>query len=429
MHSWPKTGLAIVLLLVLLGPACNDVYRPIAYPVPVPGGDPGTADEVAVLQPGLSGNPDIVSIINATGDTNVGNKQFGPGAAWITFDASKSVILTANTSINTVTAASLLTSTTTTATLTQNSRPVFLGTRRPGIVYVVNQGVVASCDVPVQGIQSASIGIVLSGSVSLSQNTCLKFGSSVSHHPIYLTQTSDTSRVVVLDDQSNEAWILDGVNYDVMANIGVGSTPVWAVTSPDSTTAYVINRGSSDISVVNLSTDAVVTTVPTGGSGPVYAAVDTKLTRLYVVNQGDSTLSVFDISHSVPVPIRTGIPVGPSPNSVTILPDGSAAYVANTGANYITRIDGSSFVRKDITVNNTVGAKVNWVASSVAGLRVYATTYDPTNMSNGTAIIRTVDDTVVLTIPAPQQDLNCVPTQNPSVTCPLLVPTVIASRQ
>lgn len=429
MHSWPKTGLATLILVLLLGLGCNDVYRPIANPVPVPGGDPGTFDEVAVLHPGLSGNPDIVTLINATGDTNVGNRQLGPGATWLSFDAGKSQVFTPNTAINTVTSASIISSTITTATLTPNSKPVFLGTRRGGVVYVVNQGVVDTCDVPVQGVQSASVGIVLSSPVSLSQNVCLKSGSSVSHHPVSLAQTPDGTRVIVVDDQSNEAWIVDGITFTVVTNIPVGSSPVWVATSPDSSTAYVFNKGSNDITVIDLVTDTVTTTVPVGGSAPVYAFVDTKLTRLYVVNQGSDSLSVFDISHSVPVPLRTGIVVGPSPNSVTVLADGSAAYVANTGANYITRIDGSSFVRKDITVNATAGAKVNWVASSIAGLRVYATTYDPTNMSNGTAIVRTTDDSLVLTIAAPQQDLNCVSTQTPSVTCPLLIPTVIATRQ
>lgn len=429
MHSWSKAGLAALLFLVLLGLGCNDTYRPIANPQPLPGGDPGSFDVVAVLHPGIAPNPDIVSLINATGDTNVGNKQVGPGAAWLSFDASKSSIFTPNTTIDTVSSASISGVAIVTATMTPNSQPTFLGTRRSGFIYVVNQGVVDTCDVPAQGAQSASVGVVISSIVSLSQNICLKLGSAVSHHPVYLAQSPDGTRLVVVDDESNEAWILDSVANSVMANLPVGTAPGSVVISADSKTGYVINKGSNDITVLNLVENTVTTTVPVGGASPVFATLDTKLNRLYVVNQGDNSLSVFDVGHTVPVPLRTGIAVGPTPSSVAVLASGAAAYVANTGASFITRIDGNSFVRKDITVNATAGAKVNWVASSVAGLRVYATTYDPTDMSNGTAVLRTSDDVVVTTIPAPQQDLTCVPRQSPAVTCPLLRPTIIATRQ
>lgn len=426
-----KAGLATLLALVLLGLGCNDTFRPIANPIPNPGGDPGTFDAVAVLHPGLSGNPDIITIINATGDTNTGNRQVGPGASWMSFDASKSSLLTTNTNIDTVSQASITAGvdTITTATLSPNSHPTFLATRRSGSIYTTNQGVVDTCDVPAQGAQSASIGIVLSSVVSLSQNLCLKLGSTVSHHPVFLAQTPDGTRIVVVDDQSNQAWIIDSVNNVVLTNLPTGSAPKFVAMSSDSDTAYVLNSGSNDITVINLVSNTVTTTVPASGSTPVFAAVDSKLARLWVVNQGNNTLSVFDISHSVPVPLRTGIPVGPTPNSVAVLSTGTAAYVANTAANFITRIDGSSFARKDITVNTAAGATVNYVASSVAGLRVYATTFDPTDLSNGTAVVKTVDDTVVTTIAAPQQDLNCVPRSNPSVLCPLLRPTIIATRQ
>ena len=431
MHSSNKAGLAILLVSTLLAIACNDTFRPIANPVPNPGGDPGTFDVVAVLQPGVSGNPDIISIIDATGDTNVGNRQMGPGASWLSFDGSKTSLLTTNTNIDTVSAATITAGvdTITTATLTPNSQPVFLATKRGGIIYVINQGVVDTCDVPVQGVQSASIGIVFSASVSLSQNVCLKFGSAVSRHPVYLAQSPDGTRVVVVDDQSNQAWIADSVNNVIMGTLSVGTAPSFVTVSPDSKTAYVLNKGSNDITVISLVDNTITTTVPASGTTPVFAAIDSKLNRLWVVNQGSSAVSVFDVSHTVPVALRTGIAVGPSPNSLAVLSTGTAAYVANTGASFISRIDASSFARKDITVNATGGAKVNYVASSNAGTRVYATTFDPTSLSNGTAIVSTSNDSIVTTIPAPQQDLNCVPRTSPSVTCPLLTPTIIATRQ
>src|SRR5262249_45359242 len=144
--------------------------------------------------------------------------------------------------------------------------------------------------------------------------------------------------------------------------------------------------------------------IPTNGSAPVFAVIDAHLLRLYVSNQGSNTVSIFDISRVTPSQLHAPVSVGPAPGAVTVLADGSAAFVANTGANFITRIDGSSFQPLPITVTSAAGATVTWVGSPLSGIKVYASVVEPTNLSNGTAIVRVVDNVLVTTIPAPQQD-------------------------
>ncbi|HEX6879688.1 MAG TPA: beta-propeller fold lactonase family protein, partial [Terriglobales bacterium] len=150
-------------------------------------------------------------------------------------------------------------------------------------------------------------------------------------------------------------------------------------------------------------------------------------TRLYVSNQASDTVSVFDISTLTPVTMHAPVAVGNSPNSLAVLPDGSAVYVASTGTNSVTLINGNSFLTQQIAASDAAGATVTSVGTSVAGSKVYATVVEPTNTKNGTAIIRVTDNVLVTTIGAPQQDLTCKPSS--TVTCPLMRPAQVATRQ
>lgn len=416
MQSWYKAGWAALLVCVLLTIACNDVYRPIVTPIPLPGGDPGSVDFVAVLSKNPAGTQDIVTFIDVSGDTNIGNRLVGPGAAWLGWDGTKSTLMVPNSTQDTVSQVAVSSTAIPTASLFPGSNPVYTFSRNTQNTYVLNRGTNSACP------SSGSIGVLLTSNNSLQRNIC------VGPHPDYFTQTFDGVRLIVLDDVENSVRIIN-VNTQVQeANLTVGSDPVWAVVSTDNDTAYIVNKGTSDITVIDIPSGTVRNaSIPTNGTSPVFAALDAHLLRLYVSNQGSNSVSVFDISRVTPSQLHAPVSVGPTPGPLTVLTDGSAAFVANTAANFITRIDGSSFATLPITVSSTAGATVTWIASPIAGTKVYASVVEPTNLSNGTAIVRVVDNVVVTTIPAPQQDLNC--SASATVTCPQMRPTLLASRQ
>jgi hypothetical protein len=403
---------------MLLCVACNDVYRPIVTPVPLPGGDPGTTDYAAVLSTNPSGAQDMVTFINVSGDTNIGNRPVGPGASWIAWDGNRAHTVVPNTTLSTVSQATYSSSVVTTASLFPGSQPVYSFSRNGSNAYVLNKG--ANSDCP----SSGSIGVLLSSNNSLQLNIC------VGPSPVFFTQTFDGARLIVLDNSLNEAWIINVNSAVIEAKLPVGSSPVWALVSSDNSTAYVLNKGSNDITVLDVPNGAVKTaSIATNGNSPTFMALDSKRTRIYVTNQASDSVSVFDISHLTPVTLHAPVSVGSgtSPQALTVLTDGSAVYVANTGTNFVTRIDGNSFLTQQIPVSQAAGATVTWVASSINGAKVYASVTEPSNLQNGTAIIRTTDNVVVTTIVAPQQDLNCLPSA--TVTCPLMRPTQVASRQ
>ncbi len=418
--SWSKTGLAALLVVVLLGVACNDVYRPIVTPIPLPGGDPGSTDYVAVLNQNPSGDRDVVSFLDVSGDTNIGNRLVGPGASWVTWTGSRGATIVPNAGVDTSTQVSYSTTIVGTATLLPGSQPVYAFSRNSANMYLLNRGFNSDCP------SSGSIGVLLTSSNSLQSDIC------VGPHPTFFTQTSNGTRLIVLDDNLNQAWIINVISGAVEAKLPVGTDPVWAVVSPDNSTAYVVNKGSGDITVLDITNDAVRNaSIPTNGNSPSYIAMDSKRTRLYVSNTGSDTVTPFDISAVTPVQLHAPVNLGSgaTPYSLAVLTDGSAVFVADTGTNAVTRIDGNSFVPTQIPISSVAGAKVTWVAASLAGARIYATFTEPTDMNNGTAIIRTSDNAVVATLAAPRQD---VPTCDPTVsTCnPIRMrPALVMSRQ
>lgn len=418
--SWSKAGLGALLAVVLLGAGCNDVYRPIVTPIPLPGGDPGNTDYVAVLNQNPSGDRDAVSFLDVSGDTNTGNRLVGPGASWVAWTGSKGATVVPNAGVDTSTQISFSTTIVGTATLLPGSQPVYAFTKSSANMYLLNRGTNSDCP------SSASIGVLLTSTNSLQSDMC------VGPHPTFFTQTSDGIRLIVLDDNLNQAWIINVISGAIEAKLPVGTDPVWAVVSPDNSTAYVVNKGSGDITVLDITNDAVRNaSIPTNGNSPSYVAMDTKRTRLYVSNQGSDSVSVFDISNVTPTQLHAPVSVGSgaSPYSLAVLADGSAVFVADTATNSVTRIDGNSFLTTQIPISSIAGAKVTWVTASTAGTRVYATFTEPSDLNNGTAIIRTSDNVLVATIDAPRQD---VPTCDPTVaTCnPVRMrPTLVMSRQ
>ena len=169
--------------------------------------------------------------------------------------------------------------------------------------------------------------------------------------------------------------VADGIEtatYTVSSHIGVGVCPVYAIGTPDTRRVYVLNRGSDTISVINsqnntldscspgvnqngqaytchpclpLSTTAVSSTscpAPVNGTtglpsiaGPVYAEYNAATQQLVVSNYDGNTINIIDVSldeygnDSATFGTTYTINVGNNPASVTVLNDGSRAYVAN----------------------------------------------------------------------------------------------------
>jgi YVTN family beta-propeller protein len=161
--------------------------------------------------------------------------------------------------------------------------------------------------------------------------------------------------------------------------------------------AYITNRNSSTVSVIDTTTDAVIATIPVG-LGPFGVAVSSD-GKVYITTPPSNTVSVIDTATNT---LTATIPVGLPQNcgltcphtAVAVSPDGGKVYVTNGFlANTVSVID---------TATNTVTATIPspsplGVAVTPDGSKVYVAN----GLFNGTvSVIDTTTNTVSSTITA-----------------------------
>jgi len=95
---------------------------------------------------------------------------------------------------------------------------------------------------------------------------------------------------------------------------------------PTTHTAYVANRGSNTVSVINGAAQ-VTPTIPVG-KGPAGIAVNPATQRVYVANRDDGTIAVIDGATNQVVDT---IAVGTHPESVAVDATTNTVYVADEG--------------------------------------------------------------------------------------------------
>ena len=101
----------------------------------------------------------------------------------------------------------------------------------------------------------------------------------------------------------------------MLTTIPVGPVPEEIEITSDGTRAYVVNGGNSTVSVIRLSTNTVIQTIPVNGTALTGSAITPDGTRLYVTDVIRNNVFVIDtVSNTV---IST-IPVGTSPIGIAI---------------------------------------------------------------------------------------------------------------
>ena len=171
--------------------------------------------------------------------------------------------------------------------------------------------------------------------------------------------------------QTTPAW---AAPYDVTATIAVGTDPWGVAFSPDGTKAYVTNRVTNDVSVIDTSTNTVTATIAVGDL-PLGVAFSPDGTKAYVPNFIDNTVSVINTSDNT---VAATIAVGNRPWDVAVSPDGTTAYVANYSPSTVSVINTST---NTVTATITVGTSPNSVAVSPDGTKAYVANYSNNTVS------------------------------------------------
>jgi YVTN family beta-propeller protein len=402
---------------------CGNPYRPVINPVRPTGPSPApTAYAVAITQP-AGAQAGIATVLDFSGDTvlaqaTIGNFPLdftldGPGATAYTIDRDGSL---SDIPIST----SLQTKNVQTSTLSATSVPIntIVGS---GVVYVVDQatneidvltgtppGLKQAIQFPagllnLVGRAASTRFYAISQNVASSTTTTNGSGQQVNVPSACATPSGVTTTGVVS--------ALEASTNTISATIPVGVCPVYGLASADGLRAFILNRGSGTISVIDAQKNILDTQFSPSGTiavpaGPVYAELFDSASKLVTANYDSNTVSVIDVTTDAfdndgpTFGTIHNVAVGNGPTEVTILQDGSRAYVANSKDGTVSVVNLSSY-----TVEATIALPLNQDGTTphprlIASIfnnptgKVYVTSLDSENL----VILRTDTDTVDATL-------------------------------
>ena len=225
----------------------------------------------------------------------------------------------------------------------------------------------------------------------------------VDSHPIAVAEIPNGEKVYVANHGSSASGgsvsVIDTVSDTVSKTICLGSAsappcpagpvPVWAVARGDSGQVYVLDKNGT-IYAIDTASDSVIDSSHSAATGANFMFFDKIFSRLYVTSPGSDSLSIFDVSGPTPstyagspiaIPAISASPCGTSPvipTSVTVLGDGSRAYVASyqvlagTVCTQLSAIDaGSGTLTATIPLTQTSDTSAQTGCGTV-GFRVFA---------------------------------------------------------
>src|SRR5262245_23129319 len=189
------------------------------------------------------------------------------------------------------------------------------------------------------------------------------------------------SRVYVGDGASagDTLWVIDTALNAVVDAITVGTQPLGVAVHPDGSRVYVGNFSGGDVrsrgvSVIDATTDTVVTTIPMAGLPSYGLAVNPNGTVVYVATMdtqqaanGYDSIPVIDVATntvtgSIPLGFNTG------PRGVAFNPSGTTAYVTNNVTNTVSVIDVAGGI---VTGSIPVDRSPFGIVTSPDGSRIY----------------------------------------------------------
>jgi hypothetical protein len=430
--------LTISFAAVLSTVGCGNQYRPVVSAIgPVgPAGQPEKF-AVAISSPCPSlltpcSSLGLATVVDFAGDTVLAtpNIQVNPNYFQVNANGSQAYVINAQGSLDTFplsNPSTLLTSEVVQTTLPIGSNPVSISAFAPA-------SALSTIFIPQAGTNT--IAALNATTAALYDTVSIQAGGT---NPYYVVGSAGTPRVYAISQNTagstGQVDALETVSTTSLsdsAQIPVGVDPVYGVMTTDDRRAFIINKGSGTVSVLNVLNNAL-DVLPTGttssgpgtiplcsspstatpsepcpANNPVWADLNTTGTELVVLNQGDGvhagSLSVINIplcnaaaqgtnpncSTTNPVDatgfgqILNTVAVGVNPSMVSVLQgtDGNApaAYVINQSDSTGTCADPTSGT---VTVVNLQTDQVTTTICGVSGTNATATANGTSNLIFG----------------------------------------------
>ena len=414
---------------------CGNMYRPVVSAVsPVGPAAQATKYAVAISNTSTTTNPNsagLVTFVDVSGDTVLTTAGLGVNPFYLILDTAGATgyVLNADTTVNSFTISTgLLTSNVLQTTLLAGAAPVSVLPEATN-TYIAESG-------------RGAVAQLTGAPPALRQELQVPSGST----PIYTVGINNAPRVYAISQgaggstAAGQVSAIETTSNTVSNTIPVGRGPVYGVMTSDARRAFILNKTDGTVSVINAQTNApdtftspttgtVTSTIQVGGQ-PIWADLIPTRSEMIVVNQGTATTAGTASIISIPLCSATSLPTNPNcdPNNpvdatgfgtvlatvplginpvmVSVLSDGTRAYVANAGnagagmagsvsvvnllSNTVTAtIAGSNSTNEgDNTVHGHPGTIAT--AAAIPAGKVYITSPDSTDLT----IIRTDTDTI-----------------------------------
>ncbi len=159
-------------------------------------------------------------------------------------------------------------------------------------------------------------------------------------HPKGIVVDELANRVFVSSRTANAVYVINGVTNAIMGKISVGAQPWGIDLNPLTRKAYVANFASGTVSVINIDTFLVSSTINLGaGSEPAQVAVNRATNRIYVTLHGRGQMAVIDgATDGAPAMVD----VGAGAFDVVVEPVFNQIFVSARDAGYIAVLDGAT---------------------------------------------------------------------------------------
>ncbi len=335
--------------------ACGSNYRPVISAIS-PVGPAGQPTKYAVVASTTGATtPGLATLVDFSGDTILNTTNLGNNPFWLLVDqnADEGYTLNGDGTLNSFAlSASLIQSQVNQSTLPAGSNATTLQTET-GSLYATLSGL------DTVG-QLQSIPPAIKVQLPTGPSTVWTVTASSVPRVYAVVQTGSTSCQAGFTAGPHVAAI-ETTTQTISACLPTGATPVFGVMTADGRRAFIMNKGSNTVTVVNSQTNAIdnFNTYPNGtipvGTAPVWADFAPTLDEMVVANAGDGvhpgSVSIISIplcsattvvsnpncDTSNPVDatgfgtVVATIPVGVNPVQVQVLQDGSQAVVANAG--------------------------------------------------------------------------------------------------
>ena len=203
--------------------------------------------------------------------------------------------------------------------------------------------------------------------------------------------TPDGMRIVVSNEDSDEASLVDLASGEIFRTVPVGREPEGVRISPDGTLAYVTGETDHDVTVLDTATGDEIARIGVGHR-PRDAVFTPDGQFAYVSAEIDGTVSEIVVAENR-VSRTITLPEGSRSMGVALSPDSGTLYVANGRSKTVSVV---ALATGEVTADVEVGERPWGIAISPDGRFVY-TANGP---SNDVSVLDTASLTVIARLPA-----------------------------